>query len=74
MIIDKVAFKGRCDRLELLMDGSYVIFDYKSGKADRYAQKPPAGRLQPCTEGGAGQGGGHFLPRPGGRPFGGGKG
>lgn len=38
MVIDKVTFKGRCDRLELLMDGSYAIFDYKSGKADRYGK------------------------------------
>ena len=38
MIIDKVTFKGRCDRLELLRDGSYVIFDYKSGRAQRYGR------------------------------------
>lgn len=36
MKIGGVCFRGRCDRLELLEGGAYMIFDYKSGKADRY--------------------------------------
>ncbi len=34
--IGGTVFRGRCDRLEILSDGSVLIFDYKSGKADRY--------------------------------------
>jgi len=29
-------FRGRCDRLEILNDGVVLLFDYKSGKAERY--------------------------------------
>lgn len=36
LIIDGTAFKGRCDRLEILAGGSLLIFDYKSGKSDGY--------------------------------------
>ena len=29
-------FRGRCDRMDTLADGYLLLFDYKSGKADRY--------------------------------------
>lgn len=34
--IGGTVFRGRCDRLEILSNGAVLIFDYKSGKADRY--------------------------------------
>ena len=36
MEIGGIAFRGRCDRLDMLEGNNYLIFDYKSGRADRY--------------------------------------
>lgn len=31
-----VTFKGRCDRVDVLKDGRFLLWDYKTGKSDRY--------------------------------------
>ncbi|MGI6252182.1 MAG: PD-(D/E)XK nuclease family protein [Aminivibrio sp.] len=36
MEIGGISFRGRCDRLDMLEGNTYLIFDYKSGRADRY--------------------------------------
>ncbi len=34
--IGALAFRGRCDRLEVLTDGRVVLFDYKGGQSSRF--------------------------------------
>lgn len=37
--IGGTVFRGRCDRTDTLADGTLILFDYKSGKADSYKKK-----------------------------------
>ncbi|MDK2958873.1 PD-(D/E)XK nuclease family protein [Aminivibrio sp.] len=34
--IGGAVFRGRCDRMDILGDGSVILFDYKSGRAGKY--------------------------------------
>lgn len=34
--VDGVKFTGRCDRLDILQDGEFMLWDYKSGASGRY--------------------------------------
>ena len=34
--IGGTVFRGRCDRMDILGDGSILLFDYKSGRAEKY--------------------------------------
>jgi RecB family exonuclease len=34
--VDGVKFTGRCDRLDILQNGEFVLWDYKSGRSGKY--------------------------------------
>ncbi len=36
LTVEGVTFSGRCDRLDILNDGRFLLWDYKSGTSDRY--------------------------------------
>lgn len=38
LTIGGTVFRGRCDRMDILGDGSILLFDYKSGRATKYTK------------------------------------
>lgn len=48
-----VAFSGRCDRLDRLKDGRFLLWDYKTGKSSAYGKAFQLGCYALAVEGGA---------------------
>ncbi|HEY5087678.1 MAG TPA: PD-(D/E)XK nuclease family protein, partial [Gemmatimonadaceae bacterium] len=41
-----VAIKGRVDRIDEMDDGSYLVIDYKTGRANHYGKTPKLGKFR----------------------------